>query len=190
MRKRSLTLLEVIIALVLAAILLSTLFTFYRNLFVTRSQIQTSKNISLQRVLTQERLTQIFGKLLSEVEEEKGVIFYTAGHNKALSLILYFAYDNGIDPDPQYCGTVKALLYLSLEKKLTLLTLPAREEILLEDVDSLFFAFFDIKEKSWQNSWVSEAGKLPAMIKLLINEDPIVFFLPDASKKITINTKT
>lgn len=183
-KKKALTLIEVMIALVLTSILLTTLFNFYKRLFITRSDIQKCKETILQRVWTQQRLAQIFDKTLPEVEQEKGLIFFSTDHSNALGPVLYFFYDNGIDPDPSFCGPLKAMLYLSIDKKLTLSTFSGREEILCERINSLRFSFFDEKEAVWKQQW-SEKEQLPLMVKMILDENPFVFFLPSANKMIS-----
>jgi prepilin-type N-terminal cleavage/methylation domain-containing protein len=188
MKKRALTLLEVMISLVLASILLTTLFSFYKQLFFSRAEIQKSKELILDRILMQERLSQIFAKVVPEIEEEKGLIFYTSEKPSTLSDALCFVYDNGIDPNPSFCGLLKGTLYLSKEKNLTLQTWPGREEILLDSVEALQFSFFDLEKKQWKQEWLGEKEGLPAMIKLTLKnkqKEEFVFFLPDAYKKIT-----
>ncbi len=192
MRKRSLTLLEVVIALGLAAILLTTLFGFYRQLFLARANIQKNKETVLQRVWVQQRLAQVFEKAEAEIEEDKGLVFYTAEHPHATGPALHFYYDHGMDPDPDYCGTLKAMLYLTPQKELMLQVGPARKEVLLQGASQLQFAFFDPKEKIWQTGWGEKNEVLPPMVKLTIKtekEDPFVFFLPGAFKKITYKKK-
>ncbi|MES2344548.1 MAG: type II secretion system protein GspJ [Chlamydiota bacterium] len=188
MKKRALTLLEVMISLVLASILLTTLFSFYRELFFTRAKMQKNKEVVFQRMLTQERLSQVFSKVLAEIEEKKGLVFYTTEHASALGPVLYFFYDNGIDPNPSFCGALKAMLYLSTDKNLTLYTWPDRKEVLLENVESLQLSFFDIKKKVWKEEWLGEKEGLPAALKLSLKTkkiDEFIFFLPGSYKQIT-----
>lgn len=190
MKKRALTLLEILIALSLAGILLTTLFSFYFQIFHTKIDLQKAKQIVEARAWTQQRLVQVFGHLVAEVEE-KGLAFYTTIHPDALGPALVFYYDNGIDCNFEYCGEKRAMLYLNKKKQLTLLTWPKRAEILLEKASSLRFSFYDLKQQEWKEAWAREGEKFPAIIKMEIllskakEPSEFAFFLSDITKKIS-----
>jgi type II secretory pathway pseudopilin PulG len=190
MRKRALTLLEVLIGLSLAGVLLTTLFSFYFQIFHTKIDLQKAKQVVEARAWTQQRLVQAFGRVVAEVEEG-GLVFYTTVHPEALGPALVFYYDNGVDRDLNYCGEKKAMLYLNQKKQLTLLTWPKRREVLLENAASLRFSFYDLKQREWKEAWAREGEKLPAIIKMEIalskakQPSEFAFFLPDIARKIS-----
>lgn len=192
MKKRSLTLIEIMIALGLAGLLLTTLFSFYQQLFITRAQLQKSKEVATQRIWVQERLIQVFSQIATEVEEDLGLAFYLGKEASAQSSVLNFYYDNGMDPDPHYSGVIKAMLFLNQKKELLLQLSPSRKEVLMEGVKDLQVLFFDPKEKVWGSDWENQEGGLPPMIKLTLTDataTDFVFFLPSALKKISYKKK-
>ena len=183
-KKRSLTLIEVIVALGLTAIVLGTLFTFYRQLFGTKAELQKSKEIVFQRVWLQERLSQLFSNALYKKE---GSVFYTAHPSGSIGSALYLYFDNGVDPDPVYCNEVNGMIYLGDDKLLKLCIFPDRLETLMEDVCSVKFSFFDDDTKEWTTQWPHDKQDIPLMVKIFVTkekETEFVFFLPGAYEKI------
>src|SRR5258708_7065463 len=115
-RKRlNFTLLEVLIALALAGALFTALFSYFRQSTENNIKAQQLKRTILPLELLHQRLTQIFANL-SKSE------FQTLTSTDALGNALYFKFDYGVDPDPEFCGEVEAMLYLSPQKQLCLAT--------------------------------------------------------------------
>lgn len=178
-RKRPITLMEILIAMALMSVLFSALFYGYKQLSLKRLAIQKSKQQVLVKSLLFAKLTQIFAKvsLQKEDEEKKEEWVFTSTENG-----LIFTYDNGIDPDPNFRGDLRAMIHLNPHKELTLVNWSkqkeARREVLLEMVDDCAFEFFDLESKQWISSWEKDDAALPPMVRLIINQQPFTFFLP------------
>lgn len=128
--------------------------------------------------------------------------FYTNTFEKRLSLVVTF--DNGVDPDPLFSGTIIGRLWLDEKHNLVLTTWPLnheestswRTEVLLTGIENLEFQFFGKKESlqeeyNWQSTWPQSKMEIPSMIRLIIQEkskkDPLnfAFHLPTALPLIT-----
>lgn len=190
-KKHSLTLLEVMIALILAGALLSSLLTFYSQISRKKLELIELK----QSVLPVEKMRQRLNHLFAHAELNNHTqIFTTLPHSDALGSALFFSYDYGVDPDPDISGLVKGMLYLNDRHQLCLVTWggsKTRQEIFLESIDSLSFSFFDPKKKQWKTSWDKKDPR-PPFFKLLwtTRDNPkttqsCAFFFPNADAKIT-----
>lgn len=162
--KRAFTLIEVMIGLSLSAVLLAFLFQFYTTLSKSHLELAKSKEEVLSAQRVQLRLDQVFGAVSQSFYTEKGA--------------LIFNFDNGIDPDPHFCGPVTGMLYLDEKEQLSLVTWShlkePRKEILVPKVTSYRLSFFDqIDKKTWVSQWKKE---VPVMTKLVVNEKTFLFF--------------
>lgn len=189
-RRRPITLLEVTIALFLTSFIVVFLFGFFREI--------SMENIDAERldekIFPLEKTEMRLGALLSalpEEEKETPPLFYTEykGGNA-----LTFAFDNGIDEDPLFSGTIRASLGLS-KKQLELHLLPleedlkTRKEILMDNVKNIEFGFFHLENKEWERGWDKESGALPAMMKIQLTKEDgqaieFIFFLPPSTKPV------
>jgi Tfp pilus assembly protein PilE len=179
--KKTFTLIECMIAFALMAILIAALFSFYRQNTLSKAMASKGKKIVLSRMHTQERLSQIFQMTSSEKETS----FHTDPYKEAIGDALFFCFDNGIDPDPAFCHEISAILFLDQKQNLCLTTKSSknaeRKEILLENISSLSFSFFDPASNTWEKIWTKE---LPAFFILSLkdphSENPLeyAFFLP------------
>ncbi|MBS0652294.1 MAG: DUF1494 domain-containing protein [Verrucomicrobia bacterium] len=152
-KRYSLTLLEVMIALSLAAILLSALMTCYYQISKKRITAQELKKSSLSVELMRQRLVHLFAKTAAAEKAS----FYTGTHAQAIGPCLIFLFDNGVDRSPEFCGDVMGMLYQNASRELCLASWGdhggARNEVLLENTDGLSFSFFDAKKKEWRAEW-------------------------------------
>lgn len=160
-RKRPLSLLEVLIVMVLASILLGTLFYSQKDIARVQNEVEVAKEQIFQRERFFLRMNQLM-TAHSTLQMKNG------------SLILN--YDNGVDRDSSFSGPVISLLYLQNDK-VFLATWPqeqgsernkarGRLEILWEKAESLSFLFFDEKKNKWEKEIPQEGVK---MIKIIIN---------------------
>ncbi|HEY5259915.1 MAG TPA: DUF1494 domain-containing protein [Rhabdochlamydiaceae bacterium] len=162
--KSPFTLIEVMIGLSLSAIVLAFLFQFYTTLSRSHLELAKSKEEVLSAQRVQLRLNQVFGAVSEPFYLEKGA--------------LVFDFDNGIDPNPHFCGPVTGMLYLDEKKQLSLVTWShlkePRREVLVPTVSTYELSFFDqIDKKAWVSQWKKE---VPAMTKLVVNDHTFVFF--------------
>lgn len=175
MRRRSLTLLEVVIGFALTAILLSFLFSSFRHMAKLGAKVQKGREAVHSRSIVQLRLGQLFENLNAD---EKKSSFYTDKHPDSFSEALYFTFDNGIDRDPQFCGLIKAALYLNPKKELCLTLLSEkkeRKEVLFKRAGMLSFEFFNSEKKEWQSSWSEDAP--PHILRFHIDKELAFTFL-------------
>ena len=126
-KKHTLTLLEVVIALSLTAILLAVLMGSATRLFVFRHRLESAKQEILTKKVIQERLTTLFASLENNRDISTGAsipkpTLYSEDGTK-LSLQL----DHLIDPEPAFSGKCSATIEVDNEKRLVL-TLFGKEE--------------------------------------------------------------
>jgi hypothetical protein len=162
-KRRSLTLLEVMIALSLAAVLLSALMSSYYQVSKQRITAQELKKNSLSVEVMRQRLIHLF----AQTAAAETVRFHTGTHPSALGSCLIFTYCHGIDLKPEFCGDLTGMLYLNAHHQLALASWgsssEARVEVLLENIGEVFFSFFDAKMENWRADWKKE---LPPFFKL------------------------
>ncbi|MBI2742285.1 MAG: hypothetical protein HYX48_00005 [Chlamydiales bacterium] len=174
-RRRALSLLEVVIALSLTSILLFFLFGFYRQLTLLDVQAEKIQERISAREKTQLRLMQIFSNLPPE-DEKTPPLFYTESTPEGVDLSLVFSFDQGVDTEEKLSGKVRGVLLLTKKGLLELHTLPLegesirRREVLMQQVNSLSFSFFDPIKESWVTSWDQENESLPPMVKISLKE--------------------
>ncbi len=174
MRKKthSLTLLEVVIALTLAAILLTVLLQFFAQSNKQHIRVQEIKKTVLPIELMRQRLIHLISCLATPSIEkgEEDLQFYTQTSSIAQGDALFFSCDYEIDPDPAFCLKTQEMLYLNLEGQLCLLSWgkedASRQEVFLEGIKSLSFSFFDPKKKTWTRRW-DKKSPLPSLFKMI-----------------------
>lgn len=197
LRKQPISLLELLIAMMLLSLLLTTLFGTYHYIETMHRKVQKEQKINLQLLCAQHRLAQILPKALApKANKSNDVFFFTKPHGNSPSLI--FVFNNGSD-GIQFTGHVLAKLFLDVEGKLTLVTWPSvaknananpemHKEVLLENVSHLAFKFFspqkrpDLNQKqaietqsseNWKEEWplkisTEDESILPAIIKVFV----------------------
>lgn len=173
-------LLEILVGLSLMAILLHVLFSSMKEMVKMEHRIEQSRSELLSRQHLQTRLQD----LLMAVQPVAFPPIYTELFPKETNPSLVLFFDQGIDPDPRFSGTVIGRLYLDSKNQLVLTIWPAkpdkkspawRTEILLKKVTSLSFEFFseDYMSSSvwqphftWRKEWPKRCFEIPLMIKL------------------------
>lgn len=162
MKSRSLNLIEVAIVMVLAAILIGTLFYTQTDTLKTQTKVDKVRAIVLERERFFMRLNQILNS---------DTVFHV--EDKALLL----KYDNGVDYERAFCGPVSSLLYQE-DRKIYLATWPkegeGRIEVLLEDVEDFSFTFFDDEKNNWSKSIPNNGF---TMLKIIAKKVEYPFFL-------------
>lgn len=158
--KRHVMLLELLIALAITAILLSTLLFFYRQITLSNGEWEKkeSKEFSLRYV--EERLTRVLSNSATQKgNKKKSIVFHSLEDLEGVSwhgtAALIFCFDNGITRDKELSNETLALLFVDKHQQLTLALWPApsrwengavppmeQREILLSGVDGLDFSFF------------------------------------------------
>lgn len=152
-QKRPVTLMEVLIAMGLLAVLMSSLFGYYRQLEVIGTRIKELRSDSFQYRYSQYRLAQLLPKVVNE--NNKDHVFFTSDQvaETIRGSSLVFTFDRGVDIDPEFSNEVLARLFLDDGGRLCLATWPApsrtgesippmHREVLLNKVTALAFQFF------------------------------------------------
>jgi len=167
MKKRSLTLIEVVISFVLTTILASVLFFYFRHsVSLKRELIERREAISAKAKLF-ERLTKCFNAIKSDGGRAP---FYTQDGQ------IFFTFDYGIDLEKAFCDTLKGKLFLD-EDRLILRVSPLegdlfREEILMDNVEEFSFHF------DGKSFWSSDQSEPPFIMHLNVNDASYAFFFP------------
>lgn len=174
--KQALTLLEVNIAIFITGILLSALWGLYYNWYKSYDKAQKMQSKIHNILFIKCRLEQIFDKVAKSGKDQ---FIFTPSKEKTLCL----SYQGGADPDPLFNKTLRSLLYKDEANRFCFATwsptLQSRVEVLLDEVSSLDFFFFDIQTSSWQKDWPEEIDHLPLWVKVCIKrkgeEETMIF---------------
>jgi hypothetical protein len=201
-----------LIALSLTAILLTFLFSFFVESAKIEKKLDTARMAMTNRGNLQTRLQTV---LTSIDRGSMEPFFYTKQFDKEKHLSLVAIFDNGIDPDPAFSGSILGRIYLDQEKNLCLATWPLtqaknrpwRKEILFPHVKDFEFEFLGTKSADehgtkensrpinatlcWKSNWPKAVHEVPGIIRLTVLEEssskPIryAFILPVSEPFIT-----
>ncbi len=182
-KKHSLTLLEVVIAIVLLGILLTGLFSSFRQGVVKNISARELKQKVLQLELFQQRMKILFS-------QENGL--WIEKHPQATGMALFTDFEQKADPDFDMCGDLEGMLFLNAKKELCFVIWSEngteRMETLLDGVSSFKCRLFDPKEGEWNTTWPQKKQGSPAMVAIDLTwhgkEIPFVFFLKSSNEKI------
>lgn len=189
-RKRALTLLEVVIAMVLLGTLLMGV---YQALHQSLKKSITAKNIQqkfLPLELFQQRLKALF------ICKKN---LWLENHPDALGPALLIMFEPKADPEFETTNGFQGMLYLNDKKQLHFVTWATKEkvrdEVLLDNVRDFQCKFFDPQQGNWLASWSKKKTEKTPMISIQITQDPnettpFVFFLPTPDQKITYQVAT
>ena len=165
MAKRPFLLLDFMIALSLLSMIVAFLFSSYKHLSLTKTILQKERQdiVSLQKLKL--RLGQVFSHLNTlETKQPQSC---------------HLSYDNGTDPDIQFCGLLKGHLHIDTKHRLVLVSTskqgPQRQEILSEKIQSFELKFFNRQKGAWESKYPSEK---PFMMQMILNQAiTLPFFL-------------
>ncbi len=178
MKKRPLILLEIMIALSLTALLLTTLARFFAGCLKMDQKIEQLRSSLAGRQKVQVCLSSIF----TSMAPLPGSAALCTLDDEGTSLGLSF--DNGIDPDPKFSGQVIGKLFVDESSNLCLAIWPideeatfCRKEILCPNVQKMNLKFFAKKKAAspsfgfeWRSTWPKESGALPPMVRLSLTQ--------------------
>lgn len=174
-RKANFTLLEVLIALGLTLLILTTLLSAYLNAERTSLWWQKEEKEQFTLRFFTHRLTEVFNHL-AEIDQNKSFFLTTESG-------LIFSYDNGASFDRLFSGPVLGRLFIDPRGDLYLITWPEKElwgdsgippfhrEVLMKGVASMQLSFLNKDENglSWKSGGYSkEIKELPAAIKMTL----------------------
>lgn len=156
--RRFFTLIEVLIALGLTTLIMSTLTYFYFQIQTINNKTEQSLKKLYGLSYLENRLMEVIPKALAENSSKNEFFFYTTDVNNELSKpgspSLVFMYDNGIDINKALSNNTLGKLFVSTKGELILATLPSPKrwkegtpppmikEVLIDNVESISLSFF------------------------------------------------
>ena len=149
---KSFTLLEVLIALILTGIVLSFLFGFFRHVSMAKAKNKIVKD----KVLNVESCYLRLQSLFSHFSEDEGCWLVTLSIPEAKGPALLISCDEGLSPDPAFCGPIYNMLYVTKAHQLCLCCWTkeggaVKVDTLLRKVEGISYAFFS--DKKWSDTW-------------------------------------
>ena len=183
-KRRALTLLEIMIAMVLLGVLLTGLFNAFRQAVKKNITTKELKQRILPLELFQQRIKVIFSHLYGESK------LWLQPHPDSAGMALMVAHEQEADPEFDMCGPIQSMLYLTSAKELCLVNWSTqgrgRVETLMNKVEGFSCRLFDGEE--WVDAWPKNRKERPVMVEIKLKREkqdtPFVFFLSDPEEKI------
>ncbi|MBM3208147.1 MAG: hypothetical protein FJZ57_06030 [Chlamydiae bacterium] len=178
-KKRSLTLIEIIIALAITGMLISFLWQSYFNCQKQLVSLESNKKSYVDKILLQETISSIVTRLTSN---KNTAAIHTPKCDISLPKILMLYADAQIDLDTDLSGPCYFGIGQS-EDKLIMTQWGANEKkrvtLLVNGIQNVDFLFYDVASSSWVDFWDKKNKKTPLMIKIRIDNSEkkeFVFF--------------
>lgn len=185
--KKAFTLLELLVACVLTAVLLSFLTYFYSQISLTDHEIETLR-VHESKISYLETKLHTLAADIEAIHGKKEKFFFsttadTAPYVQQDSPTLLFRYNNRADMYPELASIVIGRLFVDTDHRLVLVTAPiptpqtraqpiAKREVLYEGVERLALWFFPMDEKNPAaggcNTWPRDYKRLPALVKITL----------------------
>ncbi len=192
----------------MTGILLAFLFAFFVESVKVEKKLEAARTEILSRQYLQTRLESI---LIGIYRTAANSPFYTKQFADEKNLSLVAIFDNGIDPDPAFCGAIMGRIYIDEEQNLNLATWPLekspqrpwRKEVLLSQVTRFEVEFLGQKKEGqkektkpvnatleWSPRWPKSRTDMPTTVRLSIwqgSGDPLqfAFLLPSPDPRVT-----
>jgi len=161
MRKRTLTLLEVMIAVTLLGFLLTGLFRVFFQSVKYKAASQELKAKLLPLELFQLRMK----TLLTE-----GHKVWLEDYPGAIKPALLFTFEEKAPPEAERVGQLQGVLFLNEKKQLCLASFPkkgkGRVEVLFDEIQEAEWSLFDSEKKEWKGKWPEKKEEISSMAKL------------------------
>ncbi len=161
------TLLELMIAIGLSMVILTTLSFFYNQVTAINRKMDIAENNAFKMLYVESRLANILPKVPPGTDKDIELFIFSdtdaSGLLKPGSQSFVFTFDNGAKLDKAFACYVIGRLYLDEKGRFILAswptpkrwkegeTVPMKKEILMENVDSLEFRFYVPPEKGVKN---------------------------------------
>lgn len=171
--KRHVTLIEVVIAMSLTLIVLSTLTYFYQEMATLDAMGERQQQKNFQMLYVGNRLMTSIPKTIDNRKSD--FVFFTPRDVDPLlmpgSPSLIFTFDNGVKLDPLFANNVLGRLYLDNKGRLTLAKWPSptrwktgnppmKKEVLMEGVKEMEFAFFSSPDRGKRENNYQKASPI------------------------------
>lgn len=180
LRRKHMTLLEVLISLGLVLLVLTTLSYFYRQVTNMDRIMDNLQEESFRLLYLENRLSQIIPQATDATKLSYDHIFVLTPDNSGLYLnhnpSLLFTYDHCVHLNKEFANQVLGRLYLDPEGRFSLAMWPApkrwipdgslphmKKEILMENVESVEFEFYGAPQKKMPKTTrqISKPAMLP-----------------------------
>lgn len=179
-KARSLTLIEVVIALTLIGMILSLLWQAIFGLQRRSITEQKKSTSSVEKALFYTRLSQLFNCL----DKDSAPLYTEKNSHSALPVFVVSAH-HPIDTERAFSGLLKSSLTLE-EGHITLTSYAKQGEETLKEhffshVKSLSISFFDPSLAQWKESWEKTSKNTPAIVRITYqreNKEEELFFFP------------
>ena len=175
-KRRSFTLLEILIALFLMGCLLTSLFSSF---------FQIAKKSVQNRELKQSFLgLTVFEQKIKHLLTRTKKVWVTTSP-EAVGSVLCVQFVSDADVEWDRIADVQGMLYLNEKEQLYFVTWDSkgerpRAELLFEKMDAFTCRFFDEEKKVWVEQWQEKEKGLPSIISLELswegNKIPFTFF--------------
>lgn len=209
MKKRRVTLIEVLISISLLSIVLFALLSSYSQLKMVDSAIAKEIDQGFETRHLESRLQSLFLQTLSA---GKNNFFYIEQPAFSNSPSLIFSYDAHAMLDPRFSGQVLGRLFVDPENRLILATwpsplryrdhpIPMETSILAKGIESIGFLFFappskelgkvDPEPNKWHPDWKKSYEKVPPLMKIQLIKTSserieFSFYLPNTQYPLKI----
>ena len=192
-KRRMITLLELLIALGLAAALISSALFFYRYVATANNDLYIKEKKAFEDRLVQMRLNLLFQHV--EIYKNKPIFFTKAESLNTKGQGLVLRVKNPPFDIPTFAGSVIQFLFVDNEKRLSIATWNFNQiankeappemhlEVLAEGVERIDFQFLVMEEQTsypelkagmWLKEWLPGYESLPIAVKVtLVREKPI-----------------
>lgn len=179
-KKRPIILIEVLVSFALIAMIVGSLLMYLRRVIFLQAKLKRVETEILSRAHIQQQLHYLF----SNIEYGEGREFFTVGKEKDPELHFYF--DNKVDIDGVFSGTVKGTLR-NKEKELVIEIRPLntdqmmRECVIARGVDSLswrFISFNEISNRESSSLWPRGSCLYPDVFSLLLEIKGTIHIFP------------
>ncbi|MDJ0652293.1 MAG: prepilin-type N-terminal cleavage/methylation domain-containing protein [Simkaniaceae bacterium] len=191
-KKYSFTLMEVMIGFTLISLVLGMIFSsLYQEATLKRS-IEKMEKAVMTHVEVQQFLDRVFANHLSSPLKGSQKPFYTKDDPRAK---LSITFDNGIDPNPLFCGEIEGILCIennALVFKLKEGESFERTAVLRKEVNALSFEFLTNGDHGLEthSTWSENRPFSPSFVKITLNRnEPYAFWVNQASQEIPLKTK-
>lgn len=183
-KKRSFSLIELLVSLGLMTLLITALFSWHRHTTKAQGEIEKLKEPLLERRYVWQRLEQMLPHAQTPFFTDEGLVF---------------RFDRGVSNTPELSGTVLAKLYHDEQAQALCIGIwpdpqkeltrsPSQTLVLMENIDKLSFDFFappkpkplkvDPKEvgdttpdEGWHTHWLASYNTTPALIEMHLSRD-------------------
>lgn len=178
--KRYITLIEVLLSFGLIAMIVGSLLMYLRRVIFLQAKLQLIEKEVLSRAHIQQQLHYLF----SHIEYGEGAEFFTVVEKKDPELHFYF--DNKVDIDGSFSGTVKGIIRkreeeLVVEIRPLITDQVMRECVIAEGIDSLswrFISFNGISTIVSSELWPRTSRSYPDIFSLIVEIKGTVHVFP------------